>query len=908
MGEQKRNETKKLVMGILAHVDAGKTTLSEGILYKSGAIRKVGRVDKQDTFLDTEEQERARGITIFSKQARFHWKKMEVTLLDTPGHVDFSTEMERTLQVLDYAILVISALDGVQGHTQTLWNLLRDYEIPTFLFINKMDQPGADREKILAELRRRLDSGCVDFTDPTTEEFCENVATCEEEILEAYLEEGEIQTEAIRDVIVERKLFPCFFGSALKLEGIETLLDGMETYTEEMVYDEAFSARVFKITRDDQGNRLTHMKVTGGSLKVKEMIRALEWEEKVNQIRLYSGAKYEPVQEAEAGCVCAVTGLTKTKPGEGLGEDRNENIPVLEPVLTYRICLPDEVDASVMLPKLRMLEEEDPMLSIDWKEDLQEIHAKLMGEVQIEVLTNLVKNRFGIDITFDEGNIVYKETIANTVEGVGHFEPLRHYAEVHLLMEPGNPGSGIVIEADCSEDLLDRNWQRLILTHLYEREHEGVLIGAPITDVKITLKAGKAHLKHTEGGDFRQATYRAVRQGLRQAESVLLEPWYDFRMELPETNIGRAMMDVEKMYGKASLDFDEEAGMQEHLPPEERMAVLTGSCPVASMRGYPVELYSYTKGRGRLFCTLKGYAPCHNAEEIIEAVGYVPEADLMNPTGSVFCSHGAGVNIPWDEVKKHMHLPSILTPKKEEPEIGDWKSRELEERWIGEDEVEAILNRTFYSNQSGKSAKRRYKKSRGDNTASVMYFSKEDRRRELSYSMPREKREEYLLVDGYNIVFAWEELKKLAENNIDSARDKLLDILSNYQGYKKCQLMVVFDAYRIKGHDTEVVPYHNITVVYTKEAETADSFIEKFAHKNSRQYEITVATSDRLEQMIILGQGCRALSARNLLEEVQLAEKELRKELEQTASREKNTLGASLTKEHWEKLREKVEE
>lgn len=907
MERQNQSDTKKLVMGILAHVDAGKTTLSEGILYKSGVTRRIGRVDRKDTFLDTDMQEKARGITIFSKEARFHWKNMEVTLLDTPGHVDFSTEMERTLQVLDYAILVISALDGVQGHTVTLWRLLKEYDLPVFFFINKMDQPGADKEQILAELRQHLDGGCVDFTDTESEEFYENAATSDEEMLESYLEQGFIAKDALRDAVAERKLFPCFFGSALRLEGIEAFLDGIDRYTEDILYEDSFSARVYKISRDEQGNRLTHMKVTGGNLNVKELIRTREWEEKVNQIRLYSGSRFETSQTVEAGTICAVTGLTKTKPGEGLGKDWGQNIPLLEPVLTYRILLPEGIDAAVLLPKLRILEEEDPMLSIDWKEELQEIHAKLMGEVQIEVLTHLVKERFGVEIGFDEGSIVYKETIAAPVEGVGHFEPLRHYAEVHLLLEPGKPGSGIVIGADCSEDLLDRNWQRLILTHLQEREHRGVLIGAPITDMRITLKSGKAHIKHTEGGDFRQATYRAVRQGLRQAESILLEPWYDFRMEIPETSIGRAMLDVEKMSGKVSIDFGgAEADKQSGLQPEERMTVLTGSCPVSAMRGYSVELNSYTRGRGRLTCTLRGYAPCHNSTEIIEAAGYVPESDLEHPTGSVFCSHGAGVHVPWNQVKEHMHLPSILCQEaKEQYPQTEWNRQIQEERWIGEDEIEAILNRTFYSNQNSKTARRRYKKSRND--SSVMYYSGEDRRREASFSRPREKREEYLLVDGYNIVFAWEELNRLAENNIDSARDKLLDILSNYQGYKKCQLMVIFDAYRIKGHETEVIPYHNITVVYTKEAETADSFIEKFAHKNSREYDITVATSDRLEQMIIMGQGCRALSARNLLEEVELGKKELRKELETHTPHEKVTIGDSLSEEDRKTLYEALQ-
>lgn len=894
---------KKLVTGILAHVDAGKTTLSEGLLYTSGAIRKMGRVDNKDAFLDTYEQERARGITIFSKQARLTFEDTEITLLDTPGHVDFSTEMERTLQVLDYAILVISALDGVQGHTDTLWKLLKDYHIPTFIFVNKMDQPGTDGPWILQELKRRLDDGCVDFTDDTSDSFYENAAMAEEAMVEEYLETGVVSKYHIIEAIKNRKLFPCYFGSALKLQGIEELLKGIITYSKETEYGDYFAARVYKISRDEQGNRLTHLKVTGGSLKVKEMIRTEEWEEKVNQIRLYSGNKFETVNEAKAGCVCAVTGLSVTKPGEGLGEEWEEMPPVLEPVLTYRIRLPEGCDAAVMLPKLRMLEEEDPMLSIDWKEELSEIHAKLMGEVQIEVLTNLIKERFGVGVTFDEGNIVYKETIENTVEGVGHFEPLRHYAEVHLLMEPGEQGSGLIYRADCSEDLLDRNWQRLILTHLYERSHKGVLIGAPITDMKITLKAGKAHLKHTEGGDFRQATYRAVRQGLREAKSILLEPWYDFRLEVPEGNVGRAMTDIEKMYGKFSMEYDESTALS--VSDDDRMSVLIGSAPVADMQGYQKELYSYTKGRGRISCTLKGYAPCHNAQEIIEAAGYIPEADLEHPTGSVFCSHGAGVNVNWDKVKEHMHLESILNVKEEEKyEVNPAFSRRDEEIWIGQDEVDAIINRTFYSNQPNKANRRRYHKSRGGEKGSTVYFAEEDRRRAFANAASREKREEYLLVDGYNIIFAWENLNELAQRNIDSARDKLMDILCNYQGYKKCQVMVVFDAYRVKGHDTEMIKYHNILVVYTKEAETADSFIEKFAHENSKKFDIVVATSDRMEQMIIMGKGCRPVSARDFKDEVNRANKALREEMSEVIPKEKHTIEDAISAETMKQLYE----
>lgn len=890
MGEQKTQETKKLVTGILAHVDAGKTTLSEGILYTAGAIRKIGRVDNKDAFLDTYTQERTRGITIFSKQAELRYENTGITLLDTPGHVDFSTEMERTLQVLDYAILVISALDGVQGHTDTLWKLLKEYGVPTFIFVNKMDQPGTDGPWILQELKRRLDDGCVDFMDEESDIFYENVAMAEEEMLEEYLETGSVAREHIVDAIRNRKLFPCYFGSALKLQGIEKLLQGIVTYGKEREYGTEFAARVYKITRDEQGNRLTHLKVTGGSLKVKDSIRTEDWEEKVNQIRIYSGNKYETIPEAKAGTVCAVTGLSVTKPGEGLGAEKNDRNPTLEPVLTYRILLPEGCDAAMMLPKLRLLEEEDPMLFIEWREELSEIHVKLMGEVQIEVLQTLILERFGVKVAFDEGNIVYKETIQNTVEGVGHFEPLRHYAEVHLLMEPGEPGSGLSFGVDCSEDLLDRNWQRLILTHLYERSHKGVLIGAPITDMKITLKAGKAHLKHTEGGDFRQATYRAVRQGLREAQSVLLEPWYDFRLEIPETCVGRAMTDIEKMYGKFQLEYDQE---EMGGAPEEHFSLLTGSAPVATMRGYQKEVYSYTKGRGRIFCTLKGYGPCHNAQEIIEAYGYVPEADLEHPTGSVFCSHGAGINVSWDEVKDHMHLESILAPKaEEEEETSDWKTPDRqEELWIGQDEVDAIINRTFYSNQPGGNNRKRYhKSSRRDDSGSI-YYSPEDRRTAFQNVISREKKEEYLLVDGYNIIFAWDELKELVGKNIDSARDKLKDILCNYQGYKKCQLMVVFDAYRVKGHDTEIVNYHNILVVYTKESETADSYIEKFAHQNSKKFDIVVATSDRLEQMIILGKGCRPISAREFQEEVKRANQNLTEEISQYSSKEKQTLG-----------------
>ena len=647
---------KQITMGILAHVDAGKTTLSEGILYTCKAIRKLGRVDHQDAFLDTNTLEKNRGITIFSKQAECTLGEFGITLLDTPGHVDFSAEMERTLQVLDYGILVISGADGVQGHTETLWRLLSRYQIPVFLFINKMDQPGTDRETLLAEVKEKLDINCVDFSvNQTGEDWKEQVAVCDEQVMEAYLEGEEISRAQIQKMIRERKLFPCYFGSALKMTGVEEFLDDLKLRIRETSYPETFGAKIYKITRDNQGERLTHMKITGGTLKVKSVLsngRLGEtgesiWQEKVNQIRIYSGEKYTMVSEVKAGTVCAVTGLTATYPGQGLGSEQASDMPVLEPVLSYRIGLPTEVNVHQALLQLRQLEEEEPLLHIVWNETLGEIYAQVMGEVQIEILKSLIKERFGMAVTFDEGNIVYKETILEPVEGVGHFEPLRHYAEVHLLLEPGETGSGLIFAADCSEDVVDRNWQRLILTHLEEREHKGVLIGAPITDMKITLLTGRAHIKHTEGGDFRQATYRAVRQGLRKAKSQLLEPYYEFRLEVPSEQVGRSMTDIQKMLG----EFD---------PPktEGEMTVLTGSAPVVTMRDYQKEVISYTSGRGRLSCTLKGYYPCHNQEEVVEAVGYDPEADLENPTGSVFCAHGAGFVVNWDQVEDYMHVES----------------------------------------------------------------------------------------------------------------------------------------------------------------------------------------------------------------------------------------------------------
>lgn len=903
MGFTSENKPEKqITMGILAHVDAGKTTLSEGILYTCKAIRKLGRVDHQDAFLDTNTLERNRGITIFSKQAECTLGEFGMTFLDTPGHVDFSAEMERTLQVLDYAILVISGADGVQGHTETLWRLLSRYQIPVFLFINKMDQPGTDREALLAEVKEKLDANCVEFSaDQTDEEWKEQVAVCDEQVMEAYLEGEEISREQIRQMIRERKLFPCYFGSALKMTGVEEFLDDLKLRIRETSYPETFGAKIYKITRDNQGERLTHMKITGGTLKVKSVLsngRPGEtgegiWQEKVNQIRIYSGEKYTMVSEVKAGTVCAVTGLTATYPGQGLGSEQASDMPVLEPVLSYRIGLPTEVNVHQALLQLRQLEEEEPLLHIVWNETLGEIYAQVMGEVQIEILKSLIKERFGMTVTFDEGNIVYKETILEPVEGVGHFEPLRHYAEVHLLLEPGETGSGLIFAADCSEDVLDRNWQRLILTHLEEREHKGVLIGAPITDMKITLLTGRAHIKHTEGGDFRQATYRAVRQGLRKAKSQLLEPYYEFRLEVPSEQVGRSMTDIQKMLG----EFD---------PPktEGEMTVLTGSAPVVTMRDYQKEVISYTSGRGRLSCTLKGYYPCHNQEEVVEAVGYDPEADLENPTGSVFCAHGAGFVVNWDQVEDYMHVesgwnaPAGQETKPEKPVTAkNWKE-ENEKYLATEKELEEIFERTYgpirklgEEPPAGRSVKG-WKKSRRDPLEGYGKSTSDYKQKKTP-----DGEKEYLLVDGYNIIFAWEDLKELAAVNIDGAREKLMDILCNYQGFKKSTLILVFDAYKVKGNPGSVETYHNIHVVYTKEAETADQYIEKTVHEIGRKYRVTVATSDQLEQVIILGQGGQRMSARELLEDVIEVSHQIRETARQKSSSEKNYLFDHLDEE-----------
>ncbi|CVI68153.1 Tetracycline resistance protein TetO [Eubacteriaceae bacterium CHKCI004] len=922
MGRQ-ANETKPIkhiCAGLLAHVDAGKTTLSEGILYLTGGLRKLGRVDHGDAFLDNFALERSRGITIFSKQAVFPLGETEVTLIDTPGHVDFSAEMERTLWVMDYAVLVVSGADGIQGHTETLWRLLKAYRIPTFIFVNKMDQDGTDREALLQELKKNLDDGCIAFDSlrmpqetgtkgfaaggkknaarvenardealisAGSEDILEEIAMCDEDVLETYMETGDIRKSDVIRLIGERKIFPCYFGSALKLSGVETLLAGLEQFTRMPEYPDEFAAKVFKISRDEQGSRLTHIKITGGSLKVKTSFGE---KEKVDQIRVYSGAKYGMQDVAEAGTVCALTGLSETAAGQGLGEEKDLEAPLLEPVLSRSVILPEGTDVPKALRQLKQLEEEDPLLHIVWNSRLEEIQMQLMGEVQTEVLKSMIAERYQMDVEFGAGRIMYKETIADTVTGVGHYEPLRHYAEVHLRMEPGERGSGLVFGTDCSEDNLDGNWQRLILTHLMEKEHPGVLAGMPITDMKITLTAGKAHLKHTEGGDFRQATYRAVRQGLMQAESVLLEPWYVFHLELPAEQVGRAMADVQKRYGTF------EAPLM-----EGERAVLSGRAPVSEMLDYPAEVQSYTGGRGRLALRLEGYYPCHNQEEVLADIGYDSEEDVDNPSGSIFCSHGAGFFVPWDQVPDYMHIKEKI-PDITDSADGDeanafvrGKNEIMEEKkdardsgvtyassYIEDKELEAIFLREFGSKKQQEDRYRGYRKTSG-RAADTSGSRSSSGSGTSKYSgaagtlSGRNEEKQYLLVDGYNIIFAWDFLKELAEVNLEAARGKLMDILCNYQGFSGVTLIVVFDAYKVKGNPGEIFKYHNIHVVYTKEAETADQYIEKTTHELGHKHQVTVATSDSLEQVIVMGQGARRLSASDFREEVEQAEQEIRR-------------------------------
>ncbi len=846
MGTQpeERIAEKRICVGLMAHVDAGKTTLSEALLYTAGAIQTLGRVDHRNAYLDTHQLERARGITIFSKQALFQTPEGPVTLLDTPGHVDFSTEMERTLQVLDYAILVISATDGVQAHTETLWRLLRRRQIPTFLFVTKMDLPNPGRQALMADLRRQLDEGCIDFTQQD-ESWAEAVALREESLLDRYLEVGQVTARDVSGLIRLGKLFPCFFGSALRLEGVSEFLQGLTAFTEAPVYPADFAARVYQIARDPQGNRLTFVKVIGGTLSVRTPLAYAPLrgeslvEEKITQLRLYSGAKFQTTDQVSAGQICALLGLSETYPGQGLGEASPAPPPLLEPVVTYRLILPPDCQAQVLLPKLRQLEEEDPQLHLTWEEHSQQIHARLMGQVQIEVLKSLIADRFGVDVQVDTGRILYKETIAAPVEGVGHYEPLRHYAEVHLLLTPLPRGSGLVFETQCSEDLLDRSWQRLVLTHLAERTHRGVLIGAPITDLKITLLSGRAHVKHTEGGDFRQATYRAIRQGLMQAESLLLEPWYAFKLTLPAEHLGRAISDLQTMSGTfSSPDSD---GI---------WATLTGTAPVSAMKDYPLEVASYTRGRGKFTCSLHGYAPCHNQKQVVTAAAYDPEGDLEHTPDSIFCAHGGGFTVKWQDVPQYMHLESCLTAPRGEDSVPIPRvyTKNLN---IDEKELEEIFLRTF-----GPQRRREYQ-FLGQRTPAAP---------KRTIAPPKQQ---YLIVDGYNMIFAWDVLKDLARENLDAARQRLMDILSNYCGYKQCRLVLVFDGYKVKGGAGTQFDYHHIQVVYTKQDETGDMFIERLLQEIGKNYAVRVATSDNLIQLSALRAGVLRLSASELWQEVE---------------------------------------
>jgi len=844
---------KKLVVGILAHVDSGKTTLSEGILYHTGELRKLGRVDHRDAFLDTHQIERQRGITIFSKQAVFSYKNTEFTLLDTPGHIDFSAETERALRVLDYAILVISGSEGVQSHTETLWRLLERYNVPTFVFVNKMDIAHRENLDVMNELSKKLAASCVDFGAEKDESFFESLAMCDEVLMDKLLENGEISDKDIRISISKRNIFPCFFGTALKMQGIEEFLEGLDSYTKAPVANEKFGAKVFKISEDEQGERLTHMKITGGTLKVKDLLSDKvgtreEWSQKVNGIRIYSGAKYKTKDIVCPGEVCAVTGLSNTYPGEGLGFEADSDVPVIEPVLSYSIELEEGADVHKSITTLRKIEEEEPQLNIVWNERLQQIQAQVMGEVQLDVLQQIVLDRFGMNISFGECSIAYKETISDVVEGVGHYEPLRHYAEVHLLLEPGERGSGVCFDTSCSEDELDRNWQRLILTHLEEKDHIGVLTGSPITDIKITLIAGRAHQKHTEGGDFRQATYRAVRQGLKMAQSILLEPWYEYKIELPTDNIGRLMTDITNMGGTFSEPYT-----------WEDMSSINGKAPVSKMQGYQNELNAYTRGRGKLSCFVCGYEPCADSEAVINSIGYDSDADLENSADSVFCSHGAGFVVKWDEVRDYMHINTGFGEEAEEetepikPKKNAAVAAEKELLQIFESTYGPIKQKTYEPVKKVVQKPVKYPKAK-----------------------PMPKGKEYILVDGYNIIFAWEELNKLAQESLDHARYNLINILSNYQGAKQCELILVFDAYKVKGNVREIEKVDNISVVYTKEAETADMYIEKVTHELAKNHRVRVATSDNLEQIIILGNGALRVSANAFKKEVEEADKEIR--------------------------------
>lgn len=931
-----------MVIGILAHVDAGKTTLSEALLYKTGQIRNLGRVDHQDAYLDNDDQERERGITIFSKQARIETEDISITLLDTPGHVDFSAEMERTLQVLDYALLVISGTDGVQGHTRTLWRLLRHYDIPTFIFVNKMDMDGTDEEAVLAELKTELSDGCVklyqgkiDYTNESgehvsggngagnsngrkthmpsgmdadsctknevgndnknyicEENICEELAMCDEALLNEYMENASLSKDSVRKAICDRKVFPCFFGSALKLTGVDELISGIREYAVEKIYPSEFAARVYKIGRDDRGVRLTYMKILGGGIAVRDKLEYSDLVEKIDQIRKYSGEKYVTCDFAKAGEIVTVTGLSSTYPGQAFGNLGEDNMAIIEPVLNYQLILPKEVNPAEFLKNMKLIEEEDPSLYVVWNEEHREIHIQLMGQVQMEVLTRLIKDRFGVVVTFGPGSIVYKETLAKPVEGVGHFEPLRHYAEVHLLIEPQEKGSGVTVSSVCSEDILDKNWQRLIATHIEEREHRGVLTGSALTDVKITILSGRAHIKHTEGGDFRQATYRAIRNGLKRGECILLEPYYDFILEIPMEHVGRALTDLEQRAARVESPEFYTSGSRD-------MARITGVAPVSTMQDYVSEVMAYSQGLGNLTLDLSGYDECHNPEEVIAERGYDSEMDFKNPTGSVFCAHGSGFIVPWDQVENYMHLPYVYTGDSSETTLREnsraFSSQDADQlaginrrtSWsqdvAGMTSVELdaeladVYAREFGMNKNDMEDQERKKwkstSKQYDGLSGKPRTVKHDKHGNPIYPA-RGPQEEYLIVDGYNIIFAWEDLNSLSKVNIDSARDALKDILANYQGYKGCKLILVFDAYKVKGNAGKQESFNGIDVFYTKQDETADAFIERRVHDIRDKYKVTVATNDALEQQTVMSLGALRMSARELRDLIERTNRE----------------------------------
>lgn len=854
---------KKMVMGVLAHVDSGKTTLSEGLLYLSGAIKKAGRVDHGDTSLDTNEIEKQRGITVFAKPALLNYEDLQLCLLDTPGHVDFGAEAERTLQVLDCAVLIVSSLEGVQNHTVTIWNLLKTYNVPTFIFVNKMDLDGVDKTAIITNLKKEFGAGCIDFSDDNNNLY-EEISVFDEKLMEKYFDGKKIEDSEVSNLIFSRQIFPCYFGSALKMDGLQEFLNGVCRFSKAKNYPQDFGAKVFKVSYED-GERVTFLKVTGGQLKVKSPITQKgkngdSKTEKVNEIRIYVGDKYQNVQELEAGLVCGITGLSNTFSGQGLGFEKTDEISVLQSIFNYKVLFSPEYDEKNILSHLRKLEEEEPQLRVHWDEQSKNITISLMGEIQLEIIKTLFFQRFGIHIDFDAGSVVYRETIAATVEGVGHYEPLRHYAEVHLLMEPGEQGSGLVFDTMCREDRLDINWQRLIMTHLAEKTHIGVLTGSPITDMKITLVDGKAHVKHTEGGDFRQATYRAVRNGLMKAENIILEPWYDFEITVPSENIGRVMTDIQKMSGEFTApEIDEEN------------SILKGSAPVSEINSYNSTLVNFSRGKGRMVLSFKGYLPCHNWQTVLESIGYDVTSDIDNSPDSIFCKHGAGVVVKWYDVADKMHLPSFFKDEKKQEE-------EYKVTYIEKSQARSYLTSLEDDKELLQIFEQTYGKIKTDKYLAMKSASKKEETHYVSQAIKYEN--EYLLVDGYNIIFAWEELNTLSKESLEDARHKLADILCNYRGFKKINLILVFDAYKVKGNVGSIEKYHNINIVYTKEAETADMYIERVTHEISKKNKVIVATSDGLEQIIILGHGAFRISANEFYHEVKQVEAAIKEYLE----------------------------